>query len=649
MSFNISFTKKILHCTVFIALCLFLIQVHAQQAITTPILSTVLNFRDLAGISVSNGGSGFVNPTSNNGMMRTGVFYRSNALGSLSNADLATVSSLGIGSDIDLRTQTEIAKLPDQVPSGATYININILGVSANSNTTTISGMQTMYQGFVTTKINREGFRNVLLTLAADTKPDLFHCSAGKDRTGWTSALLQSIAGVAPETIMNNYLATNNYTAAFIQSAWEVIHARDPSADETVTKALLGVQSSYLQAALDQVITTYGSMNAYLKQGLGLSQEDIYVLRAKMVYYQTLPGQNELAGNGANGAALLNALQNSPLSGRYTNYNYYLQSAIDAGTLSGVETQIGGQVHADAASYLLRQGQWINEAIMTYMSSSGLRVGQSQVWLAGLGGDFTTKSYTGVAKSSEYSAGSIIGVTHRLNEQVGINGGLGYDWGSVRSASATVNSRTLLAILGGRYGFKTLDTGTYIEGRADIGWVDYKSERSLNENLGSAFGNTSGTVYSGLAGLGHVMHLTPVTIAPQVGIRVAGVSLGGFNESGSDLALNIKNVSSMYSSALLGMDISLDSKQLCAWTIKPAFTLGYEHLLGNPQIESAGTLYGFTINQNSAYNSRNLIKTGLGIMLQYNAFTVKAKGNVMIGDTAKSIGLNGLLALGYSL
>jgi hypothetical protein len=85
----------------------------------------------------------------------------------------------------------------------------------------------------------------------------------------------------------------------------------------------------------------------------------IYVLRAKMVDYLTLPGECGFAGNAAAGAAFLNALQKSPLSGHYTAYNYYLLSAIDAGTLGGVQAQVGGQVHADAASYVLRQPMWL--------------------------------------------------------------------------------------------------------------------------------------------------------------------------------------------------------------------------------------------------------------------------------------------------
>jgi hypothetical protein len=72
----------------------------AQQAISTPILQSDENFRDLAGISAGNGGTGFVDTTSNNGVMRTGVFYRSEALSQLTPADSATLSMLRIGLDI---------------------------------------------------------------------------------------------------------------------------------------------------------------------------------------------------------------------------------------------------------------------------------------------------------------------------------------------------------------------------------------------------------------------------------------------------------------------------------------------------------------------------------------------------------------------
>src|SRR5262249_34449982 len=133
----------------------------------------------------------------------------------------------------------------------------------------------------------------------------LYHCSAGKDRTGWTSALLQSIAGVPAQTIMTDYLATDLYEAGQINRELAAIAAAEGSAAAAIAAQSMTSQPAYLQAALDQAIASYGSINAYLMQGLGLSQADIYVLRAKMVDYLMLPGQSTFAGNDASGATLL--------------------------------------------------------------------------------------------------------------------------------------------------------------------------------------------------------------------------------------------------------------------------------------------------------------------------------------------------------
>ena len=241
-------------------------------------------------------------------------------------------------------------------------IHVNIFG----TDTPPLVSKEDLYCNFVTNSVERANFHTLLIDLAKSSGPVLYHCDFGKDRTGWTSVILQSIAGVSLATITQDYLASNAY-----------LH--DPFA----------VQKSWLDAALDEVNKPipqgglFGSMHAYLTEGLGLTQADIYVLRAKMVYYQTLPGQSSFSGNAAAGAAFLNELQNSPLSGNYAAFNYYLQSAIDAGTLGGVETQVGGQVHADAVSYLLRQPLWVDWAIAPYTAGSDLsQVRNASGWRA---------------------------------------------------------------------------------------------------------------------------------------------------------------------------------------------------------------------------------------------------------------------------
>ena len=646
-------------------ICLFALlscfsSLSAQQPIETAYLSSIPNFRDIAGISGSMGGSGFVNPTTYSGVMRTGVFYRSCQLDGLlgSSTNLATFSALHIGRVIDLRTPDEISGGPDpgaQMLGVSSTININIYSTnypmssgSYSDPTPIVTGsMRNIYRQFVENHNECSAFGQVLIQLANDSTPDLYHCSGGKDRTGWTSVLLQSIAGVSGSNIMQDYLATNKYTADFMTALSAHIMQTNSNAILLTVQAMLGVDKTYLQAALDQVIADYGSMDAYLKQGLHLTQADIYVLRAKMVYYPVLPGQSGLVGNAASGAAFLNALQNSSLSGHYTNYNYYLQSAIDAGSLGGVETQAGGQVYADAISYLLRQPQQIDEALAPYTNGRDLRNAETHYWIASFGGAFWTNAQNGIANSSETSAGSIVGATYRLNDQVCANLGLGYNWGSVASANATDTLNTALFTTGGRYAFSNLESGPFIDAYAEAGWVNSQSSRGIGGNLGAASGKSNGAVYSGRVCIGDLIRFAPLTVSLQTGMRVDGVALSGFNENGSDLALCMNSVNQTASSFLVNLDLILNHQQLKSWTFEPALHLGYERILNNPQVQSTGTLDGFSVNQYSAYTSPDVITVGLGVTAQHDVFTLTAQVNEVSGG-AKSIGIRGQLSVGYS-
>ena len=184
--------------------------------------------------------------------------------------------------------------------------------------------------------------------------------------------------------------------------------------------------------------------------------------------------------------------------------------------------------------------------------------------------------------------------------------------------------------------------------RADAGWVEYQSTRPLGGGLGTALGNTNGGMYSGLAGAGYVMRMAPFTVTAQTGLRISGVALNSFAETGSELALAVNGIGNTSPSVLAGLEAGLDRRQLGDWTVVPSVTLAYERVLGNPQAESTGTLYGYTVSQYSAYDSRDLIKAGLGIAAQHDAFIIDAKGNAVAGDGAKSTGIGGQLSFRYN-
>lgn len=244
------------------------------------------NFRDLAGTETAYAASGGKS-------LRPGVGYRSNALGRLTDADLAHLRELGVSTVIDLRTRGEIAAQPDRVPAGARYTNVDIMGQGNTAVNPTqafrvdtpaaAAGMlKKANVGFVTDPAQRKAFATVLTDIANAPGPVVFHCTAGKDRAGWTAALLQLTAGVSPGDVMKNYLATNDYSAPSIAATTRTIRAAKGEEAASAYQALLGVRADYLQAGLDKLHADYGGIDAFLTRGLGLPTATIQKLRARI-------------------------------------------------------------------------------------------------------------------------------------------------------------------------------------------------------------------------------------------------------------------------------------------------------------------------------------------------------------------------------
>nr|WP_276613287.1 tyrosine-protein phosphatase [Pseudomonas sp. B707] len=623
-------------------LSLSIAAVHAAD-LDTPRLQGIDNFRDIAGITTAYS-------TTHDGTMRAGVFYRSNALTPTA-SDLATLNGLGIKSVYDLRTPSEIASTPDTMPSGATYQNIDIIGsTTSGANITTVSFksaaeatamMQETNRAFVSDAGMRGQLGVLFNELAGVDGAVLFHCTAGKDRTGWTAAVLQSIAGVDNATIMSNYLATNDYTADRVAKTLAMM----PPSMAAIYAPLLGVEASYLQAGLDQVAAQYGSMDNYLKQGLGLSQETIYVLRGKMVEYNSLPGQALLIGNAAAGAQLLQELQNSKLSGTYSAYNYYLQSAIDAGTLGGVESTVGGQVHADAASYLLRQNAMIEQAAAPFASGTDLKVGHYRLWSTALAGYLGTDGSAHAQSSNEHSQGLMVGVTQRFSEQFSARGGIGYSKGSVGGAGGEADTDFTFLDLGARYGFTSLQRGLFVDANLSAGYVDYDSKRDLGGGLGSAKGDTNGNLSGATLALGYRMPLNTVILEPSLGVRVSRLDLSGFQEKGSELALNVDDIQETRRSAVANLDVSFAPMPMGAWQLVPGVRVGYEHVLGDHQVDSEGHLLGLDIEQRAAFDNRDQFSGGVNLMANLGALSLGAEVGASGGGD--SHGFSGGLKASY--
>ncbi|WP_042417923.1 tyrosine-protein phosphatase [Streptacidiphilus anmyonensis] len=232
------------------------------------------NLRDVGGYRTADGR-----------WVRMGAVYRSQAL-SLTPADLGVVNTLGVTADYDLRTTSEIAQAPDVVPAGAGYTNLNVLADVTLTPTLTSPAaaeqyMQQIEQDFVTDATARAAFGKLLTGIADGHGAALYHCTAGKDRTGWATAVLLTLLGVPQDTVMQDYLLSNTYY--FDSPAVQGMLKAMPAGEAAVYTPMLQVQASYLQAGFAQVSASYGSMYDYAVHGLGLRPQTIAKLRAKLL------------------------------------------------------------------------------------------------------------------------------------------------------------------------------------------------------------------------------------------------------------------------------------------------------------------------------------------------------------------------------
>ena len=122
--------------------------------------------------------------------------------------------------------------------------------------------MQQTYRAFVTDNAHR--FAELFGHLLESDVPTVFHCTAGKDRTGFAAALLLRALGVDEQTVMQDYLLTND-----LYRRPRVAHSDLPL---EVLQVVWQVQAEFLHAALDAVNRDYGGLPRYPERGLNLDQ-----------------------------------------------------------------------------------------------------------------------------------------------------------------------------------------------------------------------------------------------------------------------------------------------------------------------------------------------------------------------------------------
>ena len=213
--------------------------------------------------------------------------YRSDHLGALDAHDAAQIRSLGVTRVLDFRGVHErtsaACRLPDvtvhSLPIEPTIVQklsdlVNAGHLLTGADVT--EHMQDTYRGFV--RHNTPRFAAFFQHLLASDAPTVFHCTAGKDRTGFAAALLLKAVDAPDDEVMRDYLLTNDRL--------ELPEASRLGLPREAMEVLWRVQPSFLQAAFDEVDARYGSLEAYFREGLGLRTQDRVALRK---LYRDLP------------------------------------------------------------------------------------------------------------------------------------------------------------------------------------------------------------------------------------------------------------------------------------------------------------------------------------------------------------------------
>ncbi len=233
-----------------------------------PAIDGESNFRDLGGYGTADGRR-----------VRWCALFRSGGLSRLTDAGVADLAGLNVKTVCDFRSDEEREVHPNRLPADnpPTVVHLGIrpkeggkmrdLVLSGRARPEdVVAGYRTIYRAYVLDHAAQ--YADFFRQLAdAGNYPLVFHCAAGKDRTGVAAALILTALGVPPETILADYLLTND--------VWEYRGGGDgggviDTVPEELRATFVAARQDYLGAALDAVYTAHGSVEAYLRDALGL-------------------------------------------------------------------------------------------------------------------------------------------------------------------------------------------------------------------------------------------------------------------------------------------------------------------------------------------------------------------------------------------
>jgi protein-tyrosine phosphatase len=254
----------------------------ASLAVRFVPLQGAANFRDIGGYLTESGRQ-----------VRMGRIFRSDELSDLTDADLSTLRGLGMRRIFDLRSRDEVRKKGDRIPTDAPYEYVHTPVYEKEPRWDYLPAIlfrrhqlgQVLMERYYYMVEKRAEVLARILTYFADRRnlPAVYHCNAGKDRTGIVTALVLSLLGVSDETIVADYSLSNlGYEHYFGEFVEERRHAPLRVADEEF-QGLFLAQPTWMQDLLGHLRETYGSVEAYLVEKGKMTPGVIEQIRANLL------------------------------------------------------------------------------------------------------------------------------------------------------------------------------------------------------------------------------------------------------------------------------------------------------------------------------------------------------------------------------
>lgn len=254
-------------------------------------LQAAPNARDIGGLGATGG------------KVKSGLVYRTDALNRLTDADQQTLVTAGVTKVIDFRAPSETSTAPDKLPASIPYVARPIFDPANDFYTffaTIVAGgpavqqeklgngkgvqyMVDYYKWMVTDSATRAQFSATLKDIASSSGAVLYHCTAGKDRTGVMTATLLSVLGTSSAQIYSNFLESNDRLAGSNKATLDYLVSTGRVTDRTLFEPLLGVQREFLDAFLSQATASYGSIQGFIANGLGIDGATAAALQSKLI------------------------------------------------------------------------------------------------------------------------------------------------------------------------------------------------------------------------------------------------------------------------------------------------------------------------------------------------------------------------------